>query len=138
MQFLLPQFIERDPKIVGPFTFKQFVYVGIGGISIVVLYFAVGLNIIFIITAIAIAGIALSLVFVRIGPYNLPAFIKNAILYYLGSQKLYIWQKKTVVPKIKLERKIEKKPEKEKAVELKVAKKSKLSSLSTKIETNIR
>ena len=41
MLFQLPQFIETEDKIVGPFSLKQFLYVGVAfGIS-AILYFLV-------------------------------------------------------------------------------------------------
>jgi len=27
MEFTVPQFVEREPKLIGPFTFKQFIYI---------------------------------------------------------------------------------------------------------------
>ena len=38
MQFQVPQFIEVEDKIVGPLTFKQFIYLAGGGGVIAILY----------------------------------------------------------------------------------------------------
>ena len=42
MNFTIPQFIEMESKIVGPLTFKQFVFVGIGVTISFLIYFTVG------------------------------------------------------------------------------------------------
>lgn len=91
MQFQVPQFLEIEDKIFGPFTFKQFVYlVGGGGICFVLfrlLGFWWG-----IIPMLAVAGLSLALAFYR--PNNKPfiEMLESAIFYGFQS-KLFIWQK---------------------------------------------
>ena len=48
MEYQVPQFIEVEDKIFGPFTLKQFIYVagGVGLCAILVLYFPLWLGII--------------------------------------------------------------------------------------------
>ena len=41
MQFQVPQFIETEDKIIGPFSLRQFLYVGIAGAFSMMLYFTV-------------------------------------------------------------------------------------------------
>ena len=91
MQFKVPQFLEIEDKIFGPFTFRQFVYLAGGAGICFMLYKLVG----FVIAAIPIlliAGFALLLTFYR--PNNKP-FIEmvEAGLKYFTQNKLYIWQK---------------------------------------------
>ncbi len=63
MNFQVPQFIEHEAKIVGPFTLKQFMYVGAaGGISLV-LYFSAP-RLVFILGTIVLGGISLALAFI--------------------------------------------------------------------------
>jgi len=38
MRFELPQFIETEIKLIGPFTLKQFLWVGTGGAIIFLLF----------------------------------------------------------------------------------------------------
>jgi len=62
MRFTIPQFIEYEAKIIGPFTFKQFVYIGLAGAVGFVLYFSVPFYL-FIITCLILGGGALSMAF---------------------------------------------------------------------------
>ena len=71
MEFTVPQFIEKEPKIVGPFTFKQFIFIGIAGGLSIFLFFAVSFFI-FIILAIILLGGAFSLAFLKIERISLP------------------------------------------------------------------
>ena len=62
MQFKVPQFLEIEDKIFGPFTFKQFVYLAGGAGLCFVLYKLMGL-LIGIIPMLIVAGISLALTF---------------------------------------------------------------------------
>lgn len=91
MKFQVPQFIEIEDKIFGPFTWRQFLYLGGGaGVSFIIfkamsLYFAV----LFIIP---IAGLSLALAFYKLN--NKPFIeILEAALRYSLQKKLYIWKK---------------------------------------------
>lgn len=91
MQFKVPQFLEIEDKIFGPFTFKQFAYLAGGGGLCFILYKALGL----LVGAIPIAlmaSLSLALAFYR--PNGKP-FIEmvEAAFKYLFQNKLYIWKK---------------------------------------------
>ncbi len=92
MQFKVPQFLDIEDKIFGPFTFREFVYLAGGAGLCFVLYRLLGL---FwsAIPILAIAGISLALTFYR--PNNKP-FINmiEAGFYYLMQNKLYIWERR--------------------------------------------
>jgi len=92
MQFTVPQFIEKEPKIVGPFTFKQFIFIGIAGGVCIFLYFTVPLPV-FIITAAILLTAAFALAFLKIKGIPLPAVIKN-FFFFLFKPKIYLWKKK--------------------------------------------
>ncbi|KKR70021.1 MAG: hypothetical protein UU13_C0016G0009 [Candidatus Nomurabacteria bacterium GW2011_GWB1_40_7] len=91
MQFKVPQFLEIEDKIFGPFTFREFVYLAGGAGLCFTLYKLLG----FLWGAIPIlivAGFSLLLTFYR--PNNKP-FI-NAVesgFKYFAQSKLYIWKK---------------------------------------------
>ncbi len=91
MQFRVPQFIEVEDKIFGPFTFKQFLYlVGGAGLSFI-LYRTLPffIAVIFILPVIALS---LSLAFYKIN--NKPfIYIVEAFIRYTLSHKLYLWKK---------------------------------------------
>ncbi len=95
MDFTVPQFIEKDPKIVGPFTFKQFISVGGAGAICIVLYFTVPIPV-FLIAAIFLVGGGLAMAFLKVEKTPLPELIKNS-LTFIGKPKIYLWQKKSVV-----------------------------------------
>lgn len=94
MQFKVPQFIDIEDKIFGPFTFRQFIFlIGGGGMAYVV-YKIIPLWIgIFII--LPIAALTICLVFVKIN--NKPfLYYLEAAFNYLVSSKLYIWKQRLV------------------------------------------
>ncbi len=92
MQFKVPQFIDIEDKLFGPFTFKQFAYLAGGGGIIFIIYKVMPLWIgIFLI--IPIAGLVLALVFYRINNQPFIYYLQAAITYALGN-KLYIWKQR--------------------------------------------
>jgi len=89
MQFQVPQFIEVEDKIFGPFTFKQFLYfAGGGGVSFILwryLPLLVAAPLI-----LAVMGFAVAL---AMGQWNGRPFILGleSGFYYLIASKLYLW-----------------------------------------------
>ena len=91
MQFKVPQFLDIEDKIFGPFTFRQFVYLAGGAGLCFILFRLLGLYIGGI-PIIIVAGFSLALAFYR--PNNKPfIFMLEAGMKYLMQNKLYIWQK---------------------------------------------
>jgi len=137
-QFIVPQFIEREPKIIGPFTFKQFIYVGAAGVILFILYFTVSF-LYFVMTTVVLMPIALIFAFFKVGGIPLPTVLKNFFVQTL-SPKLYIWGRVPLIKKIPKVKKVKKEVPKEKAEELplKIAEKSRLKKLITELETKIR
>jgi len=135
MRFTVPQFIEHEAKIVGPFTFKQFIFIGIAGAICFILYFSVPFPL-FLLSCIVIGGGAMALALLKIGGRSLPGVITNFIKFKL-SPKMYLWHKKPGTITI-LEQKKPKKGEEKEETPLKVVKKSQLKDVQTKIETKIR
>jgi len=134
MEFTVPQFIEKEPKIVGPFTFKQFIFIGIAGGICIFLFFTVSLFV-FIIMTIVLLGGAFALAFLKVGKTSLPLFIKN-FFAFLFKPKVYLWKKKTSPPKFIKEEKVkEEKEEIEEKSKLKVSTGSRLDELFTRLET---
>jgi len=136
MEFTVPQFIEKEPKIVGPFTFKQFIFIAVAGGICVFLFFTVSLYI-FIIVAVILLGGAFGLVFLKIEKISLPVFIKNFFVF-LFKPKIYLWKRKTSPPKFLRKEKVktsEKGEEIEQKSKLRVSSGSRLDELFTKLET---
>ncbi len=98
MQFKVPQFLDIEDKIFGPFTFSEFVYLAGGAGICFVIYRAWGLLFGFV-PILAVAAFSAALVFYR--PNNKP-FIDmiEAGFKYFFQDKLYIW-KRSVVKKQK-------------------------------------
>lgn len=91
MQFKVPQFLDIEDKIFGPFTFREFAYLAGGAGICFVLYKLLG----FVWGAIPIifmAGLSLALTFYK--PNNKPfIYMIEAGLKYFTQSKLYIWKK---------------------------------------------
>ena len=131
MRFTVPQFIEYEAKIVGPLTFKQFIYIGLAGAICFVLYFSVPFFVFFVSSIVlGIGGMAFA--FLKVGGRSLPGFVANFLMYKL-TPKMYIWRKKKQAPAFFQKEKQEE--EKEEELPLKISGKSRLKNLRTKIET---
>jgi len=139
MEFSVPQFIEQAPKIVGPLTWRQFLLIGGAGIIIFFLFFTIKHLFLFLVISIFLLGLAMVFAFLQIGGRNILAVLANFVVFTVSS-KLYIWQKKRIPPKIILKKEEVglKKEEIDKISSLKMSKKSKLSDLSTQIETRTK
>lgn len=92
MQFQVPQFIEIEDKVIGPFTFKQFLYLlgGVGGSFIIYRFLPFYLAVFFIAP---IAMLSLGLAFYKVNNRPFIDIIFSAIKYSF-SNKLYVWQKR--------------------------------------------
>lgn len=92
MQYPVPQFQDVEDKVIGPLTFKQFIYIlgGVGLSYVILRTVPTGLN--FLLMA-AVAGLSLSLAFYKI---NRQPFINiiEAAFYYSIKHKLYLWSHK--------------------------------------------
>jgi hypothetical protein len=93
MQFKVPQFLEIEDKIFGPFTFGEFVYMAGGAGLCFVLYKLFGI-IWGAIPILLVAGLSGALTFYK--PNDKP-FINmvEAGFKYFTQNKLYIWQRRT-------------------------------------------
>lgn len=134
MEFQVPQFIEREPKIIGPFTFKQFLFLALCGGVCIILYFILP-RIVFYALTILVMGGAIGFLSVKIEGQSIPRLLKN-FFFFCASPKLYLWRKKEIAPRVaKEEKKIEKK---KKETSLKLGEKSRLRSIFNKIELGQR
>lgn len=114
MDFSVPQFIEKSPKIIGPFTLKQFMYIGTAIGLALILYFSIDF-VYFVLFSIILLGAAFGLAFVNINGIPLTTVLKNS-LFFSVTPKIYIW-KKADIPLFKrtIENKIIKKSADEEA-----------------------
>ncbi len=91
MQFQVPQFLDVEDKIIGPFTIKQFLYLAGGaGLAYMAWYFIPYLG---FIVALGFVGLAGALAFYKFN--NKPfVFIIESGFHYIKSNRLYIWKRR--------------------------------------------
>jgi hypothetical protein len=135
MRFTVPKFIEHEAKIVGPLTFRQFIFVGMAGGICFVLYFTVPFSI-FLVASLVLGGGAVALAFLKIGGRPLSIILANFLKFNI-SPKMYIWKKTEAPIKVFKKEKV-KKEEVEDELPLKIAERSQLKKLRTKIETQTK
>jgi hypothetical protein len=91
MRFEVPQFIEVEDKVVGPLTWRQFIYLA-GGIGIlIVIWFSMPL-IGFVILGIPLGALAGFLAFHRINNRPFSLFLESFVSYWRKG-RLYLWKK---------------------------------------------
>ena len=91
MRYQVPQFIEVEDKVIGPFTVKQFVYlVGGAGMSFII-YTFLPIYIAFILIA-GVIPLSLALAFYKINNKPFIDFLESAFMFYT-KKNLYIWKK---------------------------------------------
>lgn len=80
MQFQVPQFIETEDKIVGPFTLRQFLYIALAGIISFILFFVLELWL-WVIVVLILFGASASLAFIKINGRSMSTIIQAAFKY---------------------------------------------------------
>ncbi len=93
MQFQVPQFIEVEDKIFGPFTFKQFVYIA-GGLGLAYVLWRILPSLIAAPLAIGVICFAIALSFMQYNGRPFMVAIETAFFYFIRT-KLYLWNNKT-------------------------------------------
>ena len=95
MQFRVPQFIDMEDKVFGPFTFKQFGYIiGAGGVSFLIWTF-IPIRIVAMLVIAPVAGLFLALAFVKYNNRSFGVILESAFTYYTSS-KIYTWRQPAV------------------------------------------
>ncbi|MEK7554407.1 MAG: PrgI family protein [Patescibacteria group bacterium] len=95
MQFQVPQFIDTQPKIIGPLTIKQFLIVAAGVIPSLVFFFMLELWLSLPISFVLIS-ISIALSFGKFNGQPLPR-IALAAFKYFWEPRFYLW-KRTAEP----------------------------------------
>ena len=138
MMFQIPQFIERETKVAGPLTLKQFLYLGGVGVAIFFLYYFMAekhFMLFLLITGSLIIG-GISLAFIKVNGRPL-SFLIISFLYYITSSRMFLWHKKETSPIIFKREVVVAGKEETPTPILKIAERSQLRRLATKIETGI-
>ena len=91
MQYQVPQFIDVEDKIFGPLTAKQFFYLAVGTVLILIMYVFLQLWVVIILGS-PMAALSLALAFLKV---NGVPFIKvlASAMSYSTSKRLYLWKK---------------------------------------------
>ncbi len=95
MRFEVPQFIEIEDKIFGPFTWKQFIYLG-GGVGLGVVLFLTTPFFIFVLFGVPIAGLAVLLAFYPVNNQPFSNFLESMVFFYKNN-RVYHWRKRSPV-----------------------------------------
>lgn len=131
--YFIPQFIESETKIIGPFSLSQFGFLGGAGTIIIILFFLTKNLLLTILIGLILGPLAL---YFAIGTYNgerVFGILIRAFFHFLKSKK-YIWIKKGEegFKAKEIKRIIE---EKKEVAERERIKKSKLKELIWEIQT---
>lgn len=101
MQAQVPSNIDIEDKIVGPFTLKQFIYLAIGGMLIVVDYAFFKTSMIFVIIAFIVIAFDVLFVFYRFNEQPFEKILYSFLIFYL-SPKRRLWQRKAGLADIQI------------------------------------
>ena len=94
MQFIVPQFIDIEPKIIGQITPRQFLTIIITAVTIGVCYKLFDFAL-FILTAIITAAVGASLAFLKVNGRPIYYFLVN-ILQTFRRPKIRVWRKEFI------------------------------------------
>lgn len=89
-QFQVPQFIDVEDTIIGPFTLKQFLYL-LGGGAIIVIARALFIPVFFYLIAIVVLLFSLALAFYKVDGIPFPKIVLAAFGYF-SRPHLYLWK----------------------------------------------
>lgn len=134
LRFQVPQFIEREARVVGPFTFKQFVYLGVPTAAAFFLYF-VAPFFVFLFSTVVFLSFGFLFAFVNVGGRSFPTILVNFLRFSAGP-KTYIWKKGTSPMQTSQAVYTEPTQEGVQKPKVKLVKESKIKTLATHVETN--
>ncbi len=133
MQFQVPQFIEREAQVVGPFTFRQFAFLAAAGGAAFILYFILPF-VLFAAASVVLAGFGLLAAFAQVGGKSLPAVFVDFLSFHMGG-KMYYWKKKRVFASTPAQPTTPEAAAEPVITQIALSKESKIGKLSTKIES---
>jgi len=90
-QFIVPQFIDVEPRIIGPITVRQFILMVVGGIFIFLSFRFAGLPL-FLLTTAVMAGIVFLFGFLKVNGAPFHEFLLNVMASF-KRPSLRVWDK---------------------------------------------
>src|SRR3989344_3264614 len=93
MQFQVPQFIEVEDRIFGPFTVREFIYLA-GGAGFTAMLMTMLPFYVALLLSFPVILLAAALAFYKINNRPFVDMLQSALAYFF-SHRLYIWKKET-------------------------------------------
>ena len=91
-QFVVPQFIDVEDKVIGPITVRQFITMLVGG-GIMFIEYKLADFALFVMEAVVTAGIIFGLAFIKVNGRPIHYFLLN-VFQTSRKPKIRVWQKK--------------------------------------------
>ena len=98
MQYPVPQFIDRETKLVGPLTIRQMIVFGIDAAVLFVLWFLLN-TFTWVLALIILTSTAAGLAFVKVNGQPMTKIVFSLFSYFL-QPRLYLWGQQKDVEKI--------------------------------------
>ncbi|MFC1700948.1 PrgI family mobile element protein [Patescibacteria group bacterium] len=93
MRFNVPQFIDIEDKIIGPFTLKQFLFLLAGGAVLLLLWFIIPNFFIFIFIGLPILILSLALAFYKVDNWQPFILYLGSMFKFFSRPRLYLWKR---------------------------------------------
>lgn len=132
MQFRVPKYLERESTIAFGLTFKSLAVLAGLGLVLFFLYYVIP-KIVFFFMVFLTAGLFVVFSFLKIEGQKVFELLTTSFSFIV-SHRTYLWQKKEGLTPIKIVKKRQKGEEKEKEAPLRLAPKSKLGEIRSKID----
>lgn len=92
MRFQVPQFIEKETRIIGPLTLRQFGWFMAMTVVFIFAQFFLSGTVLFMV-ALVLLGIAAALSFAKVEDVPLPTYIGHAFAFFMSNKKFIFTQK---------------------------------------------
>ncbi|MBI2624071.1 PrgI family protein [Candidatus Parcubacteria bacterium] len=90
MQFQVPQFIDVEDQVVGPLTWRQFLYLAAGGGVLLILWFLLT-PLVWFVAAAFVGGLAIAAAFVKVNGRSFFPFLAS-VLGFAVKPRQYVWR----------------------------------------------
>jgi len=136
-KFIVPQFIEMEPKVFGPLSVRQFIMLTVAGVVLFLIFKLVNNFLFFLLMVVVIGGGTTAFAFVKINGAPFHEFLIN-IFTSLKKPSLRVWNKNLTEDDVRgLLNPVEKKEEDKKELETrKKLSQSRLEELSMIVDTH--
>jgi hypothetical protein len=116
MQYAIPQFITVEDRVIGPLTVRQFIFLVIGGVSLVIFWALADLGL-FIFLAFFTVIITVAFAFVKVNGRPFQIFL-TSVTQFFSKPRLRTWYREPAIERIKAKTKKLRMDELQKAEEM--------------------